>query len=842
MKSPKIFVLLKRCGIMMKTWSFVLLLYCLVGIVHASNKDPAEPVTKTVIDILSENIEFSYFLRVLQRNGAVPYLNQASNITLISPVNSAFFDILGCDSAQSCEASLNSEENVLKQLDINDYIVSENILFRDFNGYLIKEATNENRSPILLYSNISTGAFQINDIDVVELDLLAESQDSSVQGIDRLLPDALTLNKFLDSNRKISIFNNLYKHLEIDLPDKTIIIPVDSSFKFDEFEMNYLLSKYGKEDRANLLKNLFFDIYVGGDFDNEIPIKNMNGYETILKSMDYGNHLVINDTFISSKSNLLTSSNIIHLFEDQGLIPEIDMNLKKLLAGLNATDFIDELIFQNLEFLLTNNTLEQTLFLSKEPDQIVSILSKSSNLYHFVNERIYFSSTKGLYDTKLCNPKKFGSGCQRLKVSKLGSNEIILNNNVLIESGPYEVGNSLVYITDEDLKPPSNIPSSVNPAYSCSQSLQILDSLNLLKLPKNNLGYTIFLPCYKSWESFELTLNVFKNDLTLFEKLFKNLILNGLFYSDFNGKNITFENLNGENITIKKISTKDYDNEPNTQPKQQDGLNWINLEFNGKLVDIGENNDILFNEGVIHPIDEVLFPNDIDIPLKKIAQHSDSVPNLFLEYLDYFPELSELLNYSNYSILLPTSNSMLSLNPFKSNQTLEKFLRLHIIASSSLENIHKCQGDIETLINGTTLRCIDIPNRSVDLLKINNGQDFEIRIIGKGCNTKNTHSCVYLVDEPFELDWINIHDRYHLKLPGIALALGVLIGLLGMAIFGSCSLVFMLKSKDYPKSNSNPNSIHQSVASLASERSALLGEPNGSNTEQYNSKIGRAHV
>lgn len=58
--------------------------------------------TTTVIDILSSQVQFSKFLRVIQRNGLVPLLNQMDNFTLVAPINSAFLpsDLKAFDSEE----------------------------------------------------------------------------------------------------------------------------------------------------------------------------------------------------------------------------------------------------------------------------------------------------------------------------------------------------------------------------------------------------------------------------------------------------------------------------------------------------------------------------------------------------------------------------------------------------------------------------------------------------------------------------------------------------------------------------------------------------------------------
>ena len=54
----------------------------------SSSMEPA-PTPSTLVDILS-NVHSFLFLRLLQRQGMIPTLNQMENITLLAPINLAF--------------------------------------------------------------------------------------------------------------------------------------------------------------------------------------------------------------------------------------------------------------------------------------------------------------------------------------------------------------------------------------------------------------------------------------------------------------------------------------------------------------------------------------------------------------------------------------------------------------------------------------------------------------------------------------------------------------------------------------------------------------------------------
>lgn len=81
-------------------WSFLPLILALV--VPPTTPDnptpepsppPEIPPPNTIIDFLSADVEYLYFLRHIQRLGLVPKINRMQNVTLFAPINLAFVDL-----------------------------------------------------------------------------------------------------------------------------------------------------------------------------------------------------------------------------------------------------------------------------------------------------------------------------------------------------------------------------------------------------------------------------------------------------------------------------------------------------------------------------------------------------------------------------------------------------------------------------------------------------------------------------------------------------------------------------------------------------------------------------
>lgn len=776
---------------------FFLVLVCpFMGGYGLTSESTTQDVTTTVIDILSENVEFSSFLRILQRNQLIPFLNELTNITLIAPVNSAFVN-MGCENLddKNCRAT------IVKKFSLNDlkrYIIDQPITSGEVEGSQIYRSFFGNGSPVLVEAETEDLEFRINGYSVVEPNLVADSQDSVVQGIEKVFDDLKTVSDLLGEIPEVSQFQEL-----LDLAttyNQTLLVPENKALNFKEYEFNYLKSDYGIDDTSYLINSLSIDGLYGGNINQTATSK--NGFRVFLSSEDDGLHLVVNNTFTSKRSNIISEDSIIHIFDDQSLVPEIEFTPLKAMIGLNSSVLVDELKLQKLTHLITNNSIEQTIFIPTDPSQM-SITSQNSNLYHFVDERIKdLRSPRALYNSRFCGSKKLGQHCQRIKIEETEDKKILLNDNIEVQDGPYEVGKTLIYLIDEDLRTPNEISSSIHSVLHCSESLKIMQKLGLLKLSNNGLGYTFFLPCYNAWDDFDLTMNYFAKNKTALDELMKNFILNGLVYTDFSDGATKLENMNGQQVTISNVGEPDDER--------------LNLKYNDIDVSLVKSDDILFNQGVVHPIESLFFPLNSQISMRKIIASSKA--EVFMKYISFFPDLDDALNQNNYSVLLPSEKSLEKIDFSNSNNTLEKFLKLHIIHPSSIEHLYDCSSDIQTLLEGVNLTCSRISGRGDMFLEIDGGSDNGVRILSKGCANTEHHNCVYAIDKPISLSWIDDHTHYHLNLPGVALAIGLMGGIVVMIFVFVCLMIFVAGKKNSFLSGAEHNEAEHS----ATETSPLL--------------------
>ena len=814
------------------------------------------PFTK-IIDILSENVEFSTFLRLIQKNGCIPYLNDLSNFTLFAPVNSAFisysnpnkiimkvehFDI---ENYLLHDIVLDTFENDANNIN-NNQIKYVNIFNSDKNKFpfifkkniLMEEEKNSNSN-----NEIEKDIYTVNDITIVDPNLKPNFQNAVLHGVSNLIhapKDILTILKYLRENKhnnvneKINYFETfLNNSIDYDdlielLKNNTLFLPDDLNFlkKFNQIEINYIIDAFNNlnnylnddsginsriklnwiNDRSIFFKNVVIHGIVGGKntTNNLNMVKNLSGKKLNISSNKIGSEIIVNSEKKSLISNILFENGLLHTFNDLDFIDDfIKFNTEKYLHGLNNTNFVRELYFRNLQHLIQNDNLNEKMTLFIPQDSSINDdslgFTKSTLLYHFTDSQLFLEDEfdeSSIAITKLFNSlfctsnKKLGGNCQKFKITKSKNGYLINEKYKILHSKPYEIGNHLIYKISKDIQLPGDFISSINPFFQCSNSLNFLKQLDLLELKPNKEGYSIFLPCFNSWSYLDLNFEYIKKNETAQNLIMRNLILDGLIYSDL--KNNT--ELKTHNHLNEEVSVSILD------PNSKNDSVYVEISSQPEPVRLTKNKDIFFNQGVIHLLKEVYLPSVVDISLKDLIRTTGT--SEFLDLLESYKDLLPIFNHDNpHSLLIPTSSSLL-FEGINGNYTrLKEFLNLHIIPGNSTTNLINCDGKISTNF-GESLICSEIsPNNY--LLKLENGLDNEVRILKKGCSTFNDESCIFLIDRPISLKWLR-KEKYHLDLPGVALGVGAVLGALFILTLLGCVLLLCVgKSKKCDSSANN---------------------------------------
>lgn len=955
---------------------FLLYFYYLVVLVVSEPSTTSElptPTPSTLVDILSSQVEYSYFLRHLQRNGMIPILNSLSNVTLLAPVNLAF--------------TSGSDEDVDKELPHNNNMLLRYVIDQRFRiGYLGTEKVIYNTLydvegspyPVVISPDFEHAEYIVDDTAaIVEVDIHAKHQDSFVQGIDSLLPLKPTLCDLLlsdDDSANLGpyqmsfmrqLFHQLFEddgsisethyenYIEISgnerskLPlsckefmsrTKTFLMLSDAyvAESLPDITQQYLLAlikhsngkKYSmtkeailevKNDILNFLESLMIDHLIGGVNGTSRDYLSINGRSEFNFSLkkDTG-QLLLNNKIISSinASNLAFSDAILHVFDIQNQtyhnffqdlnVPLVRIMPRKALYAMQYSNFVKELNFRSLHHLIDGSTSNQTILVeSSQRDEVgendfspsaydgTHFSYKQIMYYQFSDEMIdienmenlKFENFYRLLDSKLCSKSKIGS-CFKAKFSasynaELKKVEATINDDInIMFPGVKTENDNVIYIAEEDINTPLSLKQSLLKLLSNGgvsrhlqnfeidrrsflSTLRYLEQFDLLSLAENKKGYSIFLPCgyveqeknsnvlskkrkiREPWKSMGLILNFLESNPKCFKDLLRGLFVEDTIYSDFGmyeqRNHTTSSNLRGDSVNIAHYNVDENYN------------NLLSLNNTELLIPL--NSDILFSQGVIHIINEVLLPESFRISFSDLIKTTEdpNYPNFsFLNLIGSYPKLSYVLGISDenisptYSLLIPSADSLKDFNITSNFTKLWDFLEFHLIPNSELNSLISCvngmnptndsldfldlEYTIKTNLSDTILSCHKDPLRDKTFLRLTStdtaskdsnfdsmsyNKDREVQILSYGCTSVYHASsldgaCVFLIDKPLNLKWLedpNNNTFLHIHIGFISVGVGIILGLLlfGLVIFSV--FVFISRSRiDQPPSlsaNSN---------------------------------------
>jgi uncharacterized surface protein with fasciclin (FAS1) repeats len=796
-----------------------------LSLLNSGDSDDDKVPTLSIIDVLSSNESYSILLKILQKSDLIDYVNELANVTFLAPLNQAF------QNRNMVNIKITKEQ-------LDRFIIDEPIFRENVDGIKLISTLNTFGSPyikkfkipLLLDHRIiddDNEIYYVENADVVSEDFYLPNIDTVVLKVNDLLlnPKESVCEYFQNAlnrntgNERFKIFSSLVLSDNTckfgRISNVTFFIPSDNSIGLNHVERKYLLNVRGLEDKNLLLSNFLVNGIIGGNLQNNSVITHSwNMVEISISSSYQGDEIIVNDDIHATTSNFLLSDGIIHYFENQ-IFDYNNENFpkytpRKYLIGLDYEDFVDEIDFRGLSELIDDTSINQTIFVSND----YKIMGNLQNqlLYHFIDENEELNMVnedKKLLTSKFCLTNEF---CQKIKFEKSSDGKtLLLNSNVeILNSVPYQVGNTSIYILDDDISLPSKLQTAIaSELTGFGKSIEFFKKFNFLKtLSKDVSSYTIFFPSSKLWNNLDLTLDYLMSNNHILKQVIENLIIQGLIYHDFKGSK-EFETLSNHKINI----TKDQDQDLLII----DDLVKTNISFD---------NEILYSNGVVHPVvDELPFPKGLEITNHDLLTTVDSIE---------FEKIIEKLNLTfifdlslGYSIMLPPSNLLLQENITSSLtdiKYLEKFAQLHILPPGSLDMILDCYSDtpidknqtslIPTLMNNIHFTCRKLASGGM-MLSITEGTNNEVRILrhGLSLNDLDFNSGVLLLDRPVNPSWLHGHnDKLYLHLPFIAILLGILIGVICAIITFGCCLMLTLgnsnnikENPSYEESNNNNN-------------------------------------
>lgn len=731
----------------------LVLLTVLLTTVYCSDQVP----TKTVVDVLSENPQFSEFLGALQKEGLVPFLNQRWNVTLLAPVNSAF---------------LSAKDYDLSRQELLYYLLNVTVTSSDFADEMLLPSfadKDDKAYPVLLKGHSVNNGLS----EIVDFDLKASSERGIVQGLSDLLPlpEPLCSKVFLYDN--LSIFGHLLIESEFckNAPTSdgmTLFAPTDSSLysDFEVIQYEYLMSKYGSEDREKFIRHhIISDIVAPQLLPGQFYL-----LDGTLVDLDKDHH--INRTHVLDSWEVAAGGtlNII----DASLGIPISWTAEKYLQALGAETFVHEAHLYGYEAKINGSSKNhQTILVTSNPSAPWSRAAGSSYdhyLYQFIDSQLHLSISVGKPHTgdswsALLNthmPLKSGLYPQRVHLDHHVSGSTYVNWQH-IKSREYVVGNSSIYLIDGILPIPPSLLSAVGPLLSNSYSLEYLEKLDLATLPVEN-SWTLFLPIRDAWERNILIKKYMDSNQTALELMFDNLILRAPIYSDSN--KTVVKQAGGHPLLI--------------EPKDNGFLVNDSVFYE---VDVP---DVLFDNGVVHFSSNFYLPDNLEISAEDLVKAGER--EIFLELIEA-AGLRDLLSdcATNKTFIVPPPRDLHRHNYTTESdpEKLQEMLKLHIIEGNPfLDGIP--DGTVVTTISNEGLEVTKIAENTLSLLlKSGSGQQVFATLMSNTNGVLCSGSTVLFVNRLISPSWI-FHSPFGIH-THTALIIGLILGL--MAGFGGVVVI-----------------------------------------------------
>lgn len=782
----------------------------------------------------------------------MPELNLMENITLFAPVNAAFVD----------EGEVN---------DVYKYIIYQRMRV----GWMPKEPVvfeTAFQNPDGTNYTIEIGPdFELMEyvVDhvapIVEEDIYAKHQKLFIQGIMRLLPEkpsacGVLLNDVSDSinGTAISFAKQLFQSMEQRHPNhcakffknrQSIFIPSDTAIYggLTQTERIYYTGLY----RAQQIKDIDLTEDAQATMAKDIAkfLDSMSLLRYIIgpngtDSKFNGHKVSHNATQVEINGaslvvSVVLADSVVHVFDTPHVIKALDikttsMTLEKVLFSLHYSKFVEELKFRKLGHLLKEKKSRYRLFVDvtdrddfgDDEMMIRKFSSKQQLLYQFGEKK----ASHGLVDSLMCSNKRV-SGCFKHKLMTDEDGDIItLNDNINVIDGPFDAGKSEVYIVDSEVVLPASLKRVMGEIMGAGRTRDvILDKSNCLKTLELLLahklfdwdddgGYSVFLPCaqvdasiatkckpHTNWDTMGLVYDFLEDNPEWMDKVLRGLFVKTPIYSDFSPSSATrFKLLNGEHVFIDR-------------PKQLSSY----LSFNKSRVYVPPDSDVLFNQGVIHLVPDVIIPDQLDIPLRELINttiNDPSGPNI-LELIKLIPGLEKALGLRGekpkFALLVPSQESLEDFNITANFDKLTNLFNFHLVPEHDLANLLDCVNGCP--YNSSRVIATNLTEDKAGLMCRRSGsktylqyvntdkmdiagynKDHQVLVVLYGCEHPNLPylgPCVFVLDKPLNLKWINPDLPFlHIHLGWVLVGIGIICGLLLVAvlvlvvtIFGMCS-------------------------------------------------------
>ncbi|KZV77030.1 FAS1 domain-containing protein [Peniophora sp. CONT] len=631
---------------------------------------PVRTTSTTLVDVLSNDSDYTSLLRLLQRAKLIPTLNRLNGSTFFAPTNDAIEKHKASNSLWHAALSDDSHllDNVHEQLrqdllyHLLNYSISlpqeERLLVTHTLHFPYEHTEPPTREPpgrppwmpqpggtlggepqrlrvaareSAVYVGVDT--FGKGGAKLVKGEVNAGN--GILLGIDSVLAPPSHLADIIGNQSSLSYFQRILtpevKDRLANTSELTLFVPVDSAFDaLPKYERLYLESDFATDDLQRIFEMhaVVQDRVVYSEaFEPAVNLTTLQGQT--LEVVRAPDKVLVSDAEIV-QSDIYAANGVLHTVSSL-LVPEGALRLtpEKLLLTYNCTTFISLLHSVNLTSLVNNTDAKYTIL--APPDDVMTLFGgddlpeKGSEelqkllQYHFLPGRW---TSKKLRDATLVETELtedgLDDGRQVVEVevtdkskAEAGSSDVIRFAGAAVVGEPLPLDNVIIYFLSRPIIPPADSLAVALPSLDLSAFLAAVFSADLQDVLKTAVRSTLLIPHNEAFK--RLGALVSSHLLSTAGKAdLKNTILHhtldGVFYANelANGSTRTFGTLEGSDVSLTRASNGSLSLSGSGGWRGMSSAVWLR--------------NTLSRTGVVHELSDVLLPRTVELTVGKLVK------------------------------------------------------------------------------------------------------------------------------------------------------------------------------------------------------------------------------
>ncbi|KAG0954100.1 hypothetical protein G6F32_003747 [Rhizopus arrhizus] len=640
---------------------------------------------KSLYDTLADDKRFTKFVDEIERHNLTFKFKAIKAGTVFAPVNQAF-DHDDDDSHSTPEQVLYHVIPVaIKSNEFWDGRLLETEAYRGDLRQFLKVTKTTFKGDIIIGTGVEANRAQIVQADI-------DASNGVIHTVDNFLPLPVNLDETLALDNDLQDFCDLVNkaHMDQELKNTkgyTIFATKESVFGNDlsDIEKDYLNSKEGRYDLARILKHQISPkIFYTNDFaEGKSKIETVEGSE-FLAVLVHGNSITVNDIKVI-KSNILSANGVIHVLE-KPLLPKnkdfLNLDTRKVLSAIHATNFGRLLDNNGLGHYLDKDQIDKVTILAPPNDKLDEGNVPKNQMkawleYHIVRNRYRPSDFSHGQLLETHSHDDLGdSYYQHIPVTISEPNKLIQFDKSHMLRDPVEIGsNVIIYPIAHRLVLPRNTVNRLPANLELSTFVASLYASDSDKAIEKAHGITLFAPTNKAFTHLGLLAEhlLQPESRKKLEQVIKYHAVCGLFYANLTAEGEHKEETlaSDSRITLNKTSAGFF-------IRGHGAADENDRAVIAKVI----RTDILTSNGVIHTIDRVQLPENLEVSNHNLLSAEGTIRLLGL--LKYGNMPKNVLNGTSkdepYTVLAPSDRAFARTNlSHLSDEKLAKLAKLHVI-------------------------------------------------------------------------------------------------------------------------------------------------------------------